>query len=445
MFGRWLFGLVLLQWAWAAGFPAIAKECGPLKMVASITLVPQAPNREMVPVAINRSQRLFLLDTGGGYSQISPSTARALWLSKQTGASPLFDLSGNVSTDYVKIDKFAFGGIAVDDAYLRIAPNDVVDGIIGPDLLNRFDVEMDFANQKLNYFLPDHCPGKVVYWPHGDVAQIPIELANKRSIKVPVKLDGQSLLATIDTGAERTTITWKTARDSFGLAADSPGMKRVGTVNGDPYMVSYQHTFSGLALEGVTIQNPRIQIIPDKVADAGVGSGMGPYASGAYLPVRKPPRSPELLLGMDVLKHLHLYFAFREENLYVSAAEPPAALAATATNQGCDMRLKPVMATLRTPDLRPGRVGQDFQGTVILQVLVNMDGVPVSAAVATSSGAPLMDQAAVDFIKAHWRWEPFSPDCRSASISTKVTMSWKPQRAEAPPPVDQSKADSGSL
>ena len=61
--------------------------------------------------------------------------------------------------------------------------------------------EMDFAGQKMNYFLPDHCFGKVVYWPHGDVAQISINLADQAWIKVPVTIDGKSFLAIIDTGA----------------------------------------------------------------------------------------------------------------------------------------------------------------------------------------------------------------------------------------------------
>ena len=306
--------------------PAIAKECGPLKMLASIDVVPQLPNREMVPVMVSGSLRLFLLDTGGGLTQISPKVVQALALEVQTGATPLFDLSGNVSTAFAKVGTFSFGGMTGNNTYIRVAPNNVVDGIIAPDLLNRFDVELDFSNQKLKLFLPDHCPGKVVYWPHGDVAQIPIVLADKKSIRVPVKLDGQSLLATIDTGADRTTITANTALKSFGLAPDSPGVKPEGIVNGDRNLASHVHTFSSLTLDGVTILNPRISIIPDRRTDAEADFAAPYFPSGASnLLAPKLPKTPQLLLGMDVLKYLHLYFAFQEHNLYVSASDLPSA------------------------------------------------------------------------------------------------------------------------
>ena len=34
---------------------------------------------------------------------------------------------------------------------------------------------------------------------------------------------------------------------------------------------------------------------------------------------------PDLLLGMDVLRHLHIYIAYKEEMLYVTPASSPAA------------------------------------------------------------------------------------------------------------------------
>ncbi len=442
MIRRFICGLMLLHGTCAMNSPAIAKECGPLKMLASINLVPRSPNREMVPVIVNGSPRLFVLDTGGGVTQISPRVVQALALETQTGATPLFDLSGNVSIAFAKIGTFSFGGMTGNNTYIRVAPNNVVDGIFGPDLLNRFDVEMDFASQQLKLFLPDHCPGKVVYWPHGDVAQIPIVLADKKSIRVPVKLDGQSLLATIDTGADRTTITANTALTSFGLAPDSPGMKPEGNVNGDRNLASYVHTFSSLALDGVTIQNPRIRVMPDRVTDAETDFAAPSFLSGATnLLAPKLPKTPQLLLGMDVLKYLHLYFAFQEHNLYASAAEPSTGLAATATDRACDPRrglqLKPIMATHQRPTYSQDAVGPDFQGATVFRVLVNSDGVPISVVTATSSGAPLLDQPAADFIKAHWRWEPIVSACRPVSVNTRIVISWNTYKTNGPLPAGQ--------
>jgi len=328
MIGRTIYGLALLIGCLSGASPADAKECGPLKRLASADLVAQSENRLVIPVTVNGSPRQFLLDTGGIFTQIAPSAVTNLQLPIQTGAEPVYDVSGRMSSAYVKVASFSLGGMTGNDVFLRVSPSNIgADGLIAPDILTRYDVEMDFAGKKLNYFLPDHCYGKVIYWPHGDVARVPIVLADKRWIKVPVKLDGKSFMAIIDTGATRTTISTDTASDSFGLTASSPGMDPAGNVNGDPNLASHYHTFSTLTFEGVTITKPRLVIMPDRMADI----PQTQMLTNLFIRPMKREGLPELILGMDVLKHLHLYFAFEEHNLYVTAAQPPSPDAANTS------------------------------------------------------------------------------------------------------------------
>ena len=320
---RSLCGIVLLLASLATNSSVAAKECGPLKLLASAKLELQGKYRPSIPVTVNGSPKRFLLDTGGIYTQLTPRAASDLNLTIQSNATPIFNASGNLSKGFAKVDTFELGGMSSSNVYLRISPSNFdADGLIAPDLLNHYDVEMDFAGQKLNYFLSDHCPGKVIYWPHTDAAKVSITLADKRWIKVPVTLDGKEFLAIIDTGATSTTISTKTALDSFGLAPGSPGMEPAGNINGDSNLASYFHTFSALTLDGITIKNLRMIVMPDRMtgADAGLPK---PYP-GARLEM------PELILGMDVLKHLHLYFAFDEHNLYVTSADVPSIEAASA-------------------------------------------------------------------------------------------------------------------
>jgi predicted aspartyl protease len=326
MMVRLICGLLLAGVAMVS--PAAAKDCGPLKMLASTSLVVSG-NQYTVPVIANGSSKQFLLDTGGIYTQISPGAVSALGLIPDWGATKLYDVSGHVSSSYVKVAALTMAGVTGKDVYLRVSPSNVLgDGILALDMLNHFDVEMDFAGQKLNYFLPDHCPGKVIYWPHGDVAQVSITLADQRWIKVPVKLDGQSFMAVIDTGASRTIISTDTARETFNITDHTPGAEPAGNVNGDPNLASYFYKFSSLTLDGVTVKNPRILIVPDRWSDIDTTTPHG------IILLAKPKRLtlPEVTLGMDVLKYLHLYFAFQEHNLYITAAAPPS-LGVTAAPQ----------------------------------------------------------------------------------------------------------------
>jgi protein TonB len=50
------------------------------------------------------------------------------------------------------------------------------------------------------------------------------------------------------------------------------------------------------------------------------------------------------------------------------------------------------------------RLGQE--GTVQLKLSIGTDGAVTNATVESSSGSPNLDQAAIDWIKAHWRFHP---------------------------------------
>jgi hypothetical protein len=87
--------------------------------------------------------------------------------------------------------------------------------------------------------------------------------------------------------------------------------------SGEQTITAYGHRFDTLTFEGVTVKNLRIYLMPDQMA-----SSRGPFRS----PWLRLPRAasqtglPDMILGMDVLRHLHVYFATKEERLYISEA-----------------------------------------------------------------------------------------------------------------------------
>ncbi len=175
-------------------------------------------------------------------------------------------------------------------------------GTIAPDLLQYFDIDFDFANEKFNIFSQKHCPGQVVYWADEDsYAVVPITLDPTAHIDMPVELDGHRIKATIDTGSSRSLFSWDNARRFFDIDEKSPGVKPLGEHG------SYQYAFKTLTMKGdgegvtITVQNPDIALVPDKT------SGM------AY-------SDPVLILGMGILRQLHLYVAYKEKKLYVTPA-----------------------------------------------------------------------------------------------------------------------------
>lgn len=249
-----------------------------------------------VPMKVEDQEQNMLIDTGGVFSMLSESVAARLNLRSEPIRMVWMTMFGGRKLNYyVVAHSMEIAGARVRDRQFVLLPNDFlppgVDGILGPDILQVFDVDFDFAAGKVGLFSRDHCEGKVVYWTHDPHAQIPFKLDDDRHIKINVQLDGKDVPAILDTGAYRSLMSLDTAEDIFGI--DEATLKKN---NG-------HYPFKTLTLQGVIVNNPDIVLVPDDKSKI-----LGGY------------RQPKLLLSMGILRQLHLYIAYKEHNIYVTTA-----------------------------------------------------------------------------------------------------------------------------
>ena len=120
--------------------------------------------------------------------------------------------------------------------------------------MGRFDVEFDFANAKMNYLAPDHCPGKVIYWPTSVLAEVPMKYIDHH-IRVDVTLNGHNFRAILDTGAYNTTLTAAEAKRVFDLSESSPDISNLGGGEGEKH---FEKVFDTLTFDGITISHPHV-------------------------------------------------------------------------------------------------------------------------------------------------------------------------------------------
>jgi len=191
------------------------------------------------------------------------------------------------------------------------------DGLIGGDILSHYDVELNFVARKLNLFSPDHCEGKVIYWPATAGAIVPFSMrrpsAGDTDIHVPITVDGKDLQAIIDTGAPVTAMGAAVAEKVFGITAASPGVERS---SGDQ---EFGYVFHGLSFGGINVGNPRVTIIPDLMG----ATNHNAMVVGGGITAREA--ESRLIIGMDVLTKLHLYIAYGEKKLYITPPDQPVA------------------------------------------------------------------------------------------------------------------------
>lgn len=305
----------------AVSFPVRAADCGPLKLLNEVPLLNATDGlRPLLPTTVNGSPKLLLLDTGGAATQLSPDAVSELQLPTKSSALRLYDVSGNVAAKLAVAETFKFGAMVGRDRPFIVSPRSFgeIDGIFAADYMINYDVDIDFGASKLRFFSPDHCPGKVVYWNPPAVAAVPIRMQDGFHITVPVKLDGVEFTALIDTGATQTTMGLDTAKREFGVTPSSEGVVKGGNVNGDPKLASYERTFQNLSFEGIDVRNLKISLMPDLVGR----SGRDMQTENRALRATADLKLPELILGMDVMRHLHIYMAFKEKRFYVSAGSP---------------------------------------------------------------------------------------------------------------------------
>ena len=304
--------------------PARAADCKPLQILNTVKLEStDSGDKIVVPVTINGTPEKFILDTGGYTTQLGHKTASALGLREEESSyEALFDAYGHASRNSVTIDAFGLGQMIGRKINLRISPlpdleDGGVAGLLSTNIFLLYDIDLDFGAGRLNYFSQDHCEGKVAYWPERPVAVVPFTLEGLHII-IPVTVDGRSLKALIDTGADTTVMTETAATDKFEISLGSDDTPLKDTSKSDPLLKYYSHKFGNLSFEGLTVSNPNIIIMTDRM-----GSGQQAFKSSIRGVVNDPynrVKREELVIGMNVLRHLHVYIAYKEKKLYISPA-----------------------------------------------------------------------------------------------------------------------------
>jgi predicted aspartyl protease len=314
-----------------AGSAAAAENCPPLVMITSVDLQIGSDGRIYVPTTINGAKKSMLVDTGGFFTEITQPVSEELKLAPRHTRLEIVGVAGDETGLAVRA-AFTLGKLHSDSMDFMVMPGDhafapdITDaaGLLAPNLLRSYDLDLDLDRHKLTLISPKHCDGKVVYWRARNVAVVPVRINPDGHILVPVELDGRRMTAVLDTGATTSVLNLDTAGREFDLIPGSSDAPLKGNlVNGE--IKVYSHRFKTLALEGISISNPKLTLMPDlmrgklynphnklesdtRISNSVIETGLG-----------------DMILGMDILRHLHVYIAYKEQKLYITPASGGAA------------------------------------------------------------------------------------------------------------------------
>lgn len=355
---------------------AQAEDCGPLESYGTVPLTQiEGSDGVFVPVEINGQPKLLLLDTGSERPMLTPQAAKELGLRVVRTDSAFYDLdqhkSALLTETSLKLAKLS--GSAVN---FWITPSEAprfsdprVAGVLGMDVLRRFDLSIDFGGRTLTLFGPNHCEGHVAYWKERPITPVDYRYFQKvqephgvlppmdRVLAVfPVVLDGVEMPAVLKSGSDISQVEHVKAEGKLDLqlgTSDTPAIIKpknddlygyeVATVappgfqtpQPPKYMIAdgksepgktvsqstYTHRFKSLSLPGIAINNPEVHIIPDVKIHRDIQCQTGNMMERERC---SKPQLPFLRLGMNVLRHLRIYIAVKEKRVYISPASTEA-------------------------------------------------------------------------------------------------------------------------
>lgn len=293
---------------------ASARDCG-LQLVGTAAISTPQNGPVLMHVTINGHPIAMELDTAGVQSMIQAEYVQPLGLLVRP-APVQRDFRTETQTfqmnQFVRLTSLEAGAAKFRNSPVWVLPAgarpeaaalgtpDTPDaGRLGVDVLGDLDLELDFANSTLSLYSTDHCAGAGVHWTR-HYSSKPLTKAPRGNLLFPVTLDGKKVEAVISTAAPQTWMPTYAAHQLYGLDQTS----------------ERDMTLSGLG----TDRRVRIRLDSRSVDPT---CSLTSRDMGAVYFLGKACRGeePALYIGMDVLRHLHLYYAVKEQVLYYSEVE----------------------------------------------------------------------------------------------------------------------------
>jgi predicted aspartyl protease len=252
----------------------------------------------LVPVTLDRARVLLVVDTGAETSTVTPEAAARLKLRHDGGHATLVGVAGALRSESVRLRRLDLGGIVWPEPSLSVAAlpsfpgvEPPVAGLLGADLLARYDVELDIPGRRMALYSVTDC-GQ--YAPAGETGAVPLSRTASGLVFVSAVVDGQPVRALLDTGARTTLLSRRTAARlgvSGDMLADDPTRSGVGIGLAD--VTVHRHRFNEVRLGPVVARRMLVD-----VADLGLPG-------------------VDMLLGMDFLAAHQVWISYATGRLFL--------------------------------------------------------------------------------------------------------------------------------
>ena len=258
--------------------------------------------RPLITAKINGTAAQFVLDSGAFWSVMSAATAAEFNLKTVPFGLKVVGVGGLSNTSAAAVQEFGLMGFTFRNAEFLVGGSEIgAAGVLGQNLLSRFDVEYDLAKGVARLFRTENCEKSfLAYWLSSGQAYSSmdinkIESRNPHTIGVAY-VNGKQIRALFDTGAPTSALSLRAA-ERAGITVDSPGVKAFGYARGfgRGMVKQYIAVFPSFKIgDGEEVKNTRLRIADINLIDA------------------------EMLIGADFFLSHRVFVSNSQRKLYIT-------------------------------------------------------------------------------------------------------------------------------
>lgn len=208
-------------------------------------------------------------------------------------------VGGSADVQIAHIKDFGILNSPLKDVDFIVGGTDTGYGLLGANLLDAADLELDLAHGKVTLFSAKDCSkSAMAYWTKdGQYNVADIESTDRRNDRrkfLKVTINGHQVRALLDSGAFA-TVLGRSAAQRIDIDLNAPGVKEGGTSYGvgAGKVKNWTVRIDSFSVGTETIQHSQMQVIDGRMGDR-----------------------TDLLLGVDFLLAHHIYIANSQRKVY---------------------------------------------------------------------------------------------------------------------------------
>jgi clan AA aspartic protease (TIGR02281 family) len=296
----------------ASGLSPLA-SCGPgPRAELTVQLREQLP---VVRVTVNGRSADLIVDTGATTTVFNRNAAAVLGLQAMAGRGLTYtSVQGSGQASRATIETLRLGPWTLTDVAVAVVANTPEDGVLGLDILSRYDIDVHLQQNEIVLHQGGLCPGETPPLA-GVILELPTGRLAARSgfgppgqarvlepyLVVPVRLDGAATFAMLDTGAAAGSLVSSAFATEAGMPAGADQVASISVLGFGARAQLGQHRFAELLVGRERFEKPMLLVGGDPHVAFPVILGYDyfsthrvwfSFASGRIFVVAQPRRTP---------------------------------------------------------------------------------------------------------------------------------------------------------